>query len=78
MKEQVETLTGQKIAIEIKQIQDFRNYKVTWNKAKTVLGYEPKHTVSDIIADIHKHRDEYGDFEEDSYYNIRTFKNLAL
>jgi nucleoside-diphosphate-sugar epimerase len=78
VKEQVETLTGQKIAIEIKQIQDFRNYKVTWNKAKTVLGYEPKHTVSDIIADVHKHRDEYGDFEQDHYYNIRTFKKLKL
>ncbi|MDM8557422.1 SDR family oxidoreductase [Candidatus Parabeggiatoa sp. HSG14] len=78
VKDQVEALTGQKIAIEIKNIQDFRNYKVTWKKAKTVLGYEPKYTVSDIIADVHKHRDEYGDFEDDSYYNIRTFKKLKV
>jgi nucleoside-diphosphate-sugar epimerase len=78
VKEQIEALTDQKIAIEIKQIQDFRNYKVTWNKAKTILGYEPKHTVSDIIADVHQHRDEYGDFEQDHYYNIKTFKKLAL
>ncbi len=78
VKEQVETLSGRKMGIEIKQIQDFRNYKVTWQKTKTILGYEPKHTVSDIIVDVHKHRDEYGDFENDSYYNIRTFKKLKL
>jgi nucleoside-diphosphate-sugar epimerase len=78
VKEQVEALTGKEILVEIKNVQDFRNYKVTWQKAKTILGYEPKHTVSDIIADVHKHRDEYGDFEEDRFYNIRTFKKLKL
>lgn len=78
VKEQVETLTGKTIQLDIKQIQDFRNYKVTWNKAKTVLGYEPKHSVSDIIAEVHSHRDEYGDFENDQFYNIRTFKKLNL
>ena len=71
-------IIGAEIAIEIKNITDFRNYKVTWQKAKTVLGYEPKYTVSDIIADVHKHHGEYGDFEEDRYYNIRTFKKLKL
>lgn len=78
VKDQVVALTGRKIAVEIKNITDFRNYKVTWQKAKTVLGYEPKYTVSDIIADVHKHVDEYGDFEEDRFYNIRTFKKLKL
>jgi nucleoside-diphosphate-sugar epimerase len=78
VKDEVEALTGRKIAIEIRNITDFRNYKVTWQKAKTVLGYEPKYTVSDIITDVHKHHGEYGDFEEDRYYNIRTFKKLKL
>ncbi len=78
VKDEVEALFGQKIAIEIKQIQDFRNYKVTWQKAKTVLGYEPKYTVSDIIADLYKHQDEYGDLEQDHYYNIKTFKKLKV
>lgn len=78
VKDEVEALTGNKIAIEIKNIQDFRNYKVSWQKAKTILGYEPKFSVSDIIVDLYKHQDEYGDFEQDSFYNIRTFKNLKL
>jgi nucleoside-diphosphate-sugar epimerase len=78
VKDEVEVLTGRKIAIEIKEVQDFRNYKVTWQKAKTVLGYEPKFTVSDIITDLYNHRDEYGDLEQDHYYNIRTFKKLKV
>lgn len=78
VKEEVEALTEKKVAIEIKNIKDFRNYKVTWQKAKTILGYEPKYTVSHIITDLHHHRDEYGDFENDHYYNIRTFKKLQL
>jgi len=78
VKDEVELLTGKKIGIEIKNIQDFRNYKVSWQKAKTILGYEPKFTVSDIVADLYKHQEEYGDFEQDSFYNIRTFKNLKL
>ena len=78
VKEEVEQLTGKKVGMEIKNIQDFRNYKVSWQKAKTILSYEPKYTVTDMIASLHKHRDEYADFEDDSYYNIRTFKKLKL
>ncbi len=78
VRDEVESLTGQKVGIEIKQIKDFRNYKVTWQKAKTILGYEPKHNIPDLVAGIHKHREEYGNFDHDHYYNIRTFKKLKL
>ena len=53
VKEGVEELTGKKIAIEIKNLQDFRNYKVTWQKARTVLGFEPKYNVMDMLTEIH-------------------------
>ncbi|MDY6991096.1 MAG: SDR family oxidoreductase [Pseudomonadota bacterium] len=78
VKDEVELLTGQKMGIDIKNIKDFRNYKVTWQKAKTILGYEPKYSVTDIIADLHQHREKYGNFENDAFYNIRTFKKLNL
>jgi len=78
VKDQVELLKGQKIGIDIKNIKDFRNYKVSWQKAKTILGYEPKYSVTDIITDLHQHREEYGNFENDAFYNIRTFKKLNL
>lgn len=78
IKDEVELLTGQKMGIDIKNIKDFRNYKVSWQKAKTILGYEPKYSVTDIIANLHQHREEYGNFENDAFYNIRTFKKLNL
>lgn len=78
VKEGIEDLTGKRLKIEIKSIQDFRNYKVTGRKAKTVLGYEPRYSVSDILKDLYEHRDQYGSFDQDNYYNIRRFKQLKL
>lgn len=75
-KDEIESLTGERINLEIKNIQDYRNYKVTWTKAETYLGYLPKYTITDTIRQICDHRDEYGDFSDTRYYNITTFKQL--
>lgn len=77
VKHEVEKKTGEKIKLEIKNIQDFRNYKVTINKARTYLGFQPLYTISDIIDDVFDHMDSYGDLEKDEFYNIRVFKNGA-
>jgi nucleoside-diphosphate-sugar epimerase len=74
VKDEVEKLTGRKIKIDLKNVQDFRNYKVTIEKARTYLGFQPQYTVTDIIMDLYDHRDLYGDFEKDDFYNIRVFK----
>ena len=76
VKAEVERLTGDKVRITIKNIQDFRNYKVSIEKAKTYLGFQPQYGVSDIIDDLYSHVEEYGDFERDEYYNIRAFQKL--
>ena len=76
VKYEVEKLSGEKIGITIKNIEDFRNYKVTFDKAKTYLGYQPQHTILDIIQNLYKHKDEYGDFQKDEFYNIKVFKNV--
>lgn len=78
VKRKMQKLTGEKIHLEIKNIQDLRNYKVKFNKAKTVLGFEPNYTVEDIIDDLYDHVDEFGDMEQDIYYNIRVFKKMEL
>lgn len=78
VKLKIEKLTGKKIGLEIKNIQDFRNYKVRFDKAKTVLGYEPNYRVEDIVDDLYNHSNLYGDMDQDKYYNIRVFKNLQL
>ena len=78
VKEGIEELIGKKVRIEIKSIQDFRNYKVTGQKAKTILGYEPKYIIPDILRDLFSHQSEYGSFNQDNYYNINRFKQLKL
>lgn len=77
VKEELEEL-GEAVGIEIKAIKDFRNYKVTNKKAKTILGYEPKYSVTDIVQNLYDHRKDFGDYENDNYYNIRQFRNLGL
>lgn len=78
VKEEVEKLTGNKVRLILKSIQDFRNYKVSIQKARTELGYQPQFTIKDIVLDLYEHRDNYGDFNRDEYYNIRVFQKLTL
>lgn len=77
VKYEVEKLTGKKVDIELKNIEDFRNYKVTIDKAKTYLGYQPQHAIEDIIDDLHENIAGFEDYEDDRYYNIRIFKKIT-
>jgi nucleoside-diphosphate-sugar epimerase len=77
VKDELEKLTGTKIKIELKNIQDFRNYKVSFEKAKTYLGYQPQYEVKDIVNDLYEHKELFGDYLRDEFYNIRVFKKLA-
>jgi nucleoside-diphosphate-sugar epimerase len=76
VKAEIQKKTGDKIGIEMKNIQDFRNYKVAIHKAKTYLGFTPIYSINDIIDDLCDHLDCYGDYEQDRYYNIRVFKKI--
>lgn len=76
VKSELEKLTGEKIEILLKNIADFRNYKVTIDKAKTYLGFQPSHTVEDIVEDLYSNRALFSDYEDDRYYNIAVFRKL--
>lgn len=76
VKYEVEKLTGEKVDIEIKNVEDFRNYKVTTEKARTYLGFMPKYSVEDIIEDLYEHRTCFEDYDNDQFYNIRVFGKL--
>ncbi len=78
VKEEVEIITGKKIRLEIKNIQDFRNYKVSWEKAVRELGYQPQYSIKDIVKELAENQDKFGNYEADEFYNIRTFKKLNL
>ena len=59
-------------------VQDIRNYKVTIDKAKTYLGFQPLYAINDIIDNLFDNISSFGDFEKDEFYNIRTFKKLQF
>jgi len=77
VKYEVEKLTGEKVAIALKNIEDFRNYKVTIDKAKTYLGFQPQHAIEDIIDDLYESQTLFEDYENEQYYNIKVFKKVA-
>jgi nucleoside-diphosphate-sugar epimerase len=70
-------LANRKISIETKNIKDFRNYRVTIAKAKKVLGFKPKYNLEDTVRDILHHQKEYGNFSNERFYNIATFKKIV-
>lgn len=72
VKDEVEALTGKTIKMNVLDKPDMRNYKVTIEKARTQLGFEPQHDIRDIVRDLHAHLDQYGDFDDDAFYNIRV------
>lgn len=76
VKDAMQNALGRQIAVDIRHVQDLRNYKVAIGRAKTVLGFEPAHRVEDIVRDLHDHRDQYPNLDEDRYYNIRVFKKM--
>ena len=41
VKEELERLTGQRVRLDIKDVQDFRNYKVSCDRATIELGFRP-------------------------------------
>lgn len=68
---------GHDTDIEIKNIQDVRNYKADNEKAKKVLGFNPSHTIADTVREILDNIDLSNyDFSDKKYYNIQTYKDL--
>lgn len=64
------------IKLNIKHIEDYRNYKVNIEKAKKVLSFHPKYDVDDIVENLVENLEKFKDFENPNYYNIQVFKRL--
>ncbi len=64
------------VKLNIKHIQDYRNYKVSIEKANKVLSFHPKYDVEDIIKDLVDNLDKFKNFDNPNYYNIQVFKKI--
>lgn len=77
VKDEIEELTGKKTKVLVHHREDFRNYKVTCDRARTLLGFSPKYSVSHMIQGLHRHRDAFSDFRAPHFYNIEVFTRQA-
>jgi len=67
---------GLNVAIEIKHVVDFRNYKVSFEKAKNILSYKPRFNIDNIVDELVENLPAFKDFDDQQFYNIQTFKAL--
>jgi nucleoside-diphosphate-sugar epimerase len=73
----IEEELGIRVRLTIHHKRDFRNYKVSIQKAENVLSFHPNHDVKSIVKDLIHHMDKFQDWDNPQYYNIDTLKLLA-
>jgi nucleoside-diphosphate-sugar epimerase len=73
----IEEQLGFRVHLTINHKQDFRNYKVSIQKAENVLSFHPNHDVKSIVRNLIEHMDKFQDWDNPQYYNIETLKLLA-
>ena len=76
VKAAVEKKTGKEVLVELRNQQDFRNYKVDCSMARERLGFAPQYGVNDMVDSLWRHYQEYGDMTQSVYYNIEVFKQI--
>jgi nucleoside-diphosphate-sugar epimerase len=72
----VEERLHTKVELNIKHIQDFRNYKVSIEKAKNVLSFHPSGDVKSIVGGLVDNMDKFQDWDNPMYSNIQALKKL--
>ncbi len=72
----VEKRLGGRLNLVIKHIQDFRNYKVSIEKATNVLSFHPNGNVESIVQSLFENYERFRDLENPAYSNIQTFKKI--
>jgi nucleoside-diphosphate-sugar epimerase len=77
VKEAIEKKLGKRVKLNIKNIKDFRNYKVSNDKAINILSFKPKHDVPAILDNLIENMDKFSDFDNPDFYNIQVFKKLG-
>jgi nucleoside-diphosphate-sugar epimerase len=76
VKAEVEQQLGSRVNLEIRHMQDFRNYKVSIDRAKNVLSFHPQQDVRGIVRQLLKQMDKFSDWRNPAYYNIQVFREL--
>ncbi|HKN70080.1 MAG TPA: SDR family oxidoreductase [Terriglobales bacterium] len=76
IKSAVEERLSLRISLCIKHIQDFRNYKVSVEKAANVLSFHATGNVKSIVGNLIDNREQFQDWDNPAYSNFQTFKQI--
>ena len=76
VKTAIEERLNVRLNLCIKHLQDFRNYKVSVEKAANVLSFHPTGSVRSIVNNLIDNMDKFSDWDNPEYSNIQTFKQL--
>jgi nucleoside-diphosphate-sugar epimerase len=76
VKDEVEEHLGVKVRLTIRHLQDIRNYKVSFERAKNVLSFHPRQDVRGIVRHLIEHKNDFSDWDNPTYYNIQMFRCL--
>jgi nucleoside-diphosphate-sugar epimerase len=76
VRESVRENLGINTTLNIKHIEDFRNYKVNLDKAHNVLSFNARYGIKDIVKSLADNLDQFKDMDNPQYYNVQVFKAL--
>jgi nucleoside-diphosphate-sugar epimerase len=76
VKSAIEEQLTLRLTLCIKHMEDFRNYKVSIEKAKNVLSFHPTGDVKKIVGSLIENMDKYDGWDNPAYSNIECFRAL--
>jgi nucleoside-diphosphate-sugar epimerase len=76
VKAAIEERLDSRIHLNIKHVQDFRNYKVSIEKAKNVLSFHAAHDLKSIVNHLIDNMDKFQDWDNPEYSNMGTFRAI--
>ena len=76
IKSAIEERLNLRVNLCIKHIEDFRNYKVSTEKAANVLSFHPSGSVKSIVDNLIDNMSKFQDWDNPAYANIQCFKQI--
>lgn len=76
VKSAIEERLSVRLNLCIKHIQDFRNYKVSTERAKNVLSFHPNGDLKSIVGSLIDNMNKYDGWDNPLYSNIEAFRAL--
>lgn len=77
VQDKVQSFSATAVRLELLALEEPRSYRVNTERAATNLGFVPSRGIEDIVADVLAHANEFGDFGDSRFYNIKRLTELV-